>query len=152
MKTIFKIESWGDAHHPKAFDIFRMALGLYLVIKGSIFLMKGSDIRDLVINAGISSSSPKIDLIINAIIYIHICGGALILMGVFTRFTALIQIPIVFTALFFVNILSPYFHTELWISIVVLVMLVVFVITGSGPWSIDYLIRTSSDNKLTKML
>jgi uncharacterized membrane protein YphA (DoxX/SURF4 family) len=42
---------------------------------------------------------------------------------------------------FLVNITAPYVNSELWLSILVLAMLTVFIIFGSGPLSIDHLLK-----------
>ncbi len=83
--------------------------------------MRTSYIRNKVLDAGITNSSPLIMLIINVVTYMHLVGGILILPGLRTSTAALLQLPIVLSALFFVNILSSYFNTELWLSILVLI-------------------------------
>ncbi len=142
-----KIERWGNRHHPKLLDLVRMALGIFLIARGSIFLMRTSYIRDLVLDAGITSSSPLVLLIINVVTYVHLAGGILILLGLWTRAAALLQLPIVLSALFFVNILSSYFNTELWLSILVLILLLQFMVIGSGPWSMDSIIADAKSNR-----
>ncbi|RZL22174.1 MAG: DoxX family protein, partial [Pedobacter sp.] len=37
MKLLQKIQAWGDHHHPKWLDYFRILLGLILVWKGISF-------------------------------------------------------------------------------------------------------------------
>jgi uncharacterized membrane protein YphA (DoxX/SURF4 family) len=77
----------------------------------------------------------------------HVLGGGLIFLGLFTRLWALLQLPIVFGAVFFVNITAPYVNSELWLSILVLALLCVFVILGSGPLSLDRLLMKSKTNE-----
>jgi len=71
------------------------------------------------------------------IVFAHIIGGILITIGLFTRFAALIQIPILLAAVIFVNargeMLRPY--SELFLSLIVLLLLIYFLIAGNGPWS-----------------
>jgi hypothetical protein len=50
-------------------------------------------------------------------------------------------LPIVFGAVFLVNILSSFVNAELWLSILVLGLLMMYVIIGSGPLSLDRVIR-----------
>ena len=68
-------------------------------------------------------------------------GGPMILLGVFTRFACLIQLPILIGAVFLVNypkgFLSIGQHMELWMSILVLVGLLVFILFGAGRYSVD---------------
>ena len=37
MNQIQRLEHWGDTHHPKWMDIVRIALGLFLLLKGIEF-------------------------------------------------------------------------------------------------------------------
>jgi uncharacterized membrane protein YphA (DoxX/SURF4 family) len=69
--------------------------------------------------------------------------GLFILSGLFTRTCCIIQIPIVFIAVFFVNIQRIDKSTfELVLSIIVLILLVFFAIKGSGSLSADEFFRT----------
>jgi putative oxidoreductase len=141
MNITGKISNWGDLHHPKILDVIRMLLGLFLVTKGFIFLNDSAYLRYLVIeNRAISQSPEIITAIIYYVTYMHLLGGALIFLGLFTRLWALLQLPVVFAAVFFVNILSPFVNSELWLSILVLALLFLFVVIGSGPLSLDRLL------------
>jgi putative oxidoreductase len=138
MKLIYNLERWGDAHHPKILDLIRMLLGIFLVMKGSVFLLKYAFLRDLILQTGAIKQSPAlITFLIFYITYVHLVGGVLIFLGLFTRVAALLQLPIVFGAVFFVNILSSYVNSELWLSIMAMALLTLYVIIGSGPLSID---------------
>lgn len=148
MNIVEKIERWGDRHHPKLLDLVRMALGIFLIAKGSVLLMRTAAIHDQMLDAGIARSSPLVMLFINGVTYAYLAGGILILLGLWTRAAALLQLPLVLLALFFVNILSSYFNTELWMSILVLILLLQFMVIGSGPWSMDRMLtdaKTGSD-------
>ena len=77
------------------------------------------------------------------ITYINLLGGFLIAVGLFTRWASAIQIPILIGAIFFVNVkegmdVSNY---ELFLSIIVMILLIVFVIKGSGVISADEYFR-----------
>jgi len=136
-----KIETWGDTHHPKILDILRILLGCFLVLKGYAFLENEPYLRDIIIqNKVINFSADWIEVLIYYISYAHLVGGVLILLGLFTRLFSLIQIPIVFGAIFFVNIFKSDINSELWLSILTFGLLVMFIVLGSGPWSLDNLI------------
>jgi putative oxidoreductase len=138
MSVLNKIGVWGDSHHPRILDLIRMLLGLLLVIKGTDFLNNAAYLRDLVIeNQAIRRSPETITAIIYYVTYVHLVGGALIFLGLFTRLAAIFQLPIVLGAVFFVNIMNSYVNSELWLSILVLALLVLFMIIGSGPLSLD---------------
>lgn len=146
MNIIYKTRNWGNTHHPKIIDIIRMLLGLSLVVKGWVFLNNAAYLRYLLIeNKAIRQSPEIITALVYYTTYVHLVGGILIFLGLFTRVAALLQLPIVFAAVFFVNILSSYVNTELWFSILVLGLLVLFVVIGSGPLSLDRLLSDSKN-------
>ena len=76
-------------------------------------------------------------LVGHVIAFAHILGGVLLVLGMLTRFACLIQIPVLLGAIIFVNakqgIWTPF--SELWLSILVLLLLIYFLVIGNGPWS-----------------
>ncbi|HMH23143.1 MAG TPA: DoxX family membrane protein [Puia sp.] len=148
MNITNKVRHWGDLHHPKILDIIRMVLGVFLVVKGYIFLDNVAYLRYLLIeNKAIRQSPATLSALVYYVTYMHILGGGLIFLGLFTRLWALLELPIVLGAVFFVNITSPFVNSELWLSILVLVLLCLFVVIGSGPLSLDRLLIKSGMEK-----
>ncbi|HRI25499.1 MAG TPA: DoxX family protein [Ferruginibacter sp.] len=162
MNLIEKFEYWGDRHHPKWLDIIRIALGIFLCYKGVEFLRNTSDLITLMKN-----QSPfgefVIILLAHYVAFAHILGGLFLTIGMFTRAACLIQVPILIGAIVFVNInatkeaFSPY--SELFLSVIILLLLVYFMIIGNGPLSVkmppeehqkeheDYIRRIKEDEK-----
>ncbi|HLA57243.1 MAG TPA: DoxX family protein [Puia sp.] len=146
MKTFSKFRSWGDAHHPKMLDIIRMLVGLLLVVKGYVYFIHAAYIRDLIIeNKLINQSEDLISAIIFYTTYVQLVGGTMIFLGLLTRVASIFLLPIVFGAIFFVNILNPFFNAELWLSLLVMALLMLFIVIGSGPFSVDHFL--SSDKQ-----
>jgi putative oxidoreductase len=54
-----------------------------------------------------------------------------------------LELPILFGAVFLVNIAAPFVYSELWLSILSLALACLFVIIGSGPLSLDRLLLKS---------
>src|SRR5690606_4212115 len=83
----------------------------------------------------------KIDLFpviaVHYVAFVHIFGGFLIALGVLTRLSCLLQIPILLVAVFFVNLRQgfSYLNSELWLSLLSLILVIVFYIVGSGRFS-----------------
>ncbi len=99
MNVIHKIQFWGDSHHPKILDIIRMLLGLVLVAKGMAFLSNAASLRDLIIdNEKVDQPQDLVTAIIYYVTYVHLVGGALIFLGLFTRLASIFQLPIVLGA------------------------------------------------------
>ena len=145
MNITHKLSAWGDRHHPKILDIIRMLLGAFLAFKGIVFFNNAGYLRDLILEKeAVNQPAGLITAIIYYVTYIHILGGGLIFLGLYTRLWALLNFPIVFGAVFLVNITSPYVNSELWLSILVLALLCLFMIIGSGPLSLDRLLLRSN--------
>jgi uncharacterized membrane protein YphA (DoxX/SURF4 family) len=75
--------------------------------------------------------------------FAHLVGGLFIAMGLVTRVAILFQLPILIGAVFFINPQRGFYseNAELWSSIIVLLLLIFFLIWGSGKLSVDHLIR-----------
>ena len=136
MTLIHRIQHWGDTHHPKWIDIIRMALGVFLCYKGYTFIQDMSSVMGL-LSSQFSFGSFTMMLLGHLIAFAHILGGVLLVLGMLTRFACLIQIPILIGAIIFVNLNQGLWQpfSELWISILVLLLLIYFLIVGNGPWS-----------------
>jgi uncharacterized membrane protein YphA (DoxX/SURF4 family) len=137
MNLLQRFEYWGDRHHPKWMDIVRIALGIFLCYKAIDFLNNMSDLVNLMSHKTSFGSFTYI-LAGHYAVFAHLLGGILLIFGVLTRFACLIQIPVLLGAIFFVgsngDMLRPY--SELFLSILVLLLLIYFLIAGNGPWSV----------------
>ena len=137
MNLLQRLEQWGNNHHPKWMDIVRIALGIFLCYKGVDFLLNMSKLINLMSNRT-SFGSFVFILAGQYVVFAHITGGIFLILGLFTRFACLIQMPILLGAVIFVNssrdMLQPY--SELFLSILVLLLLIYFLIAGNGPWSV----------------
>src|ERR1700744_4287439 len=146
MSVFHRISFWGDAHHPKVLDIIRILLGLLLVVKGVSFLTNSAYLRDIIIeNEAVNQPQSLITAIIYYVTYVHLVGGALICLGLFTRLACIFQIPVLLGAVFFVNIMHSLVNSELWLSILALGLVVLFTVMGSGPISLDAYLPGVSD-------
>ena len=146
MNLIHKIEKWGDSHHPKFLDIIRIALGIFLLLKGLGFMDNTANLKSMIENQpDISIPSGILMALVYYVTFVHLVGGTLIALGILTRFSAIMQIPVVFGAVFFINILQSPFNTDLPSSVAALIFLVVFAVIGSGKLSLEnYLVNENN--------
>ena len=130
-----KFKEWTNSHNPKWLALFRVALGATLLLRGVSFLNDPSKFGTLIVDNGLGDYQ---DLLQNTIPWIHIGGGFLIMIGLFTRFASFIQIPVLLGAVFFVTSKRGLFkaETDFSFSIIILLLALVFLVEGSGPLSL----------------
>ncbi|SIT76962.1 DoxX family protein [Pontibacter indicus] len=138
-QDMHRIEHWADTHHPVWVDFVRMALGIFLFVKGVMFIQDTEALQNIMRDSQFQWVSFGMA---HYVAFAHLVGGLLIAMGLVTRIAILFQIPILLGAVFFINPQRGFYseNTELWSSIVVLILLFVFLILGSGRLSVDNLI------------
>ena len=132
MKLVSNIEDWADAHHPKWLDIIRILLGLVLIAKGISFI-RDTDLMSALLfesNAQLRSMA-----FAHYVIGVQIVAGVMFTFGLLTRVAAFFQIPILVTAIFYMDVTKEFFviSSELPYLILVLSLVVFFFIYGSGP-------------------
>jgi putative oxidoreductase len=137
MNLLQRLEYWGDRHHPRWMDIVRIALGIFLCYKGVDFISHMSDLVGIMYDN--TSTAPFFYILAgHYAAAAHILGGIFLILGVMTRLACLIQIPVLLGAIFFLStnkeMLRPY--SELFLTILVLLLLIYFLIAGNGPWSV----------------
>lgn len=142
MNNLQQLKNWGDQHHPKWMDIVRIALGIFLCYKGFEFLYNMSAMMNLM-NNQVPFGSFMLIIVGHYIVFAHLVGGFLLTLGLLTRFACLIQLPILIGAIFFINasneLMRPF--SELFLSIIVLVLLIYFLVVGNGPWSFNWFVE-----------
>lgn len=128
-----RIHQWQWIHNSAGFDIIRMFLGAVLLIRGIWFAVDNETMLAL-------AGARAVDWTMYYAIAAHIIGGLLLLIGLFTRLAAGVQIPILVVAVFFVDI-SQGFATanqSLELSSLVLMLLSSILLFGAGKWSLDF--------------
>jgi len=127
---------WIDDHRGGALDIIRTYLGGGLLARGLLFAASANGVRVL---AGGETVSSLPTAVVVYVIAAHVVGGALLTVGLYTRLAALVQLPVLLGAVFLVHLhdglLSA--NQSLEFSALVLFLLVVVSIFGSGRWSAD---------------
>ncbi|MYF63939.1 MAG: DoxX family membrane protein [Rhodothermaceae bacterium] len=144
-----KFDAWLDEYREIAFDLIRIYLGIGLFARGILFLFDASTLVALLPEGAPAWLSESwVHLFVAGF---HMVGGLLITTGFWTRIAALSQVPILFGAVFLSlgSLFSA--NQSLELSSLVLFMLLLVVICGSGDWSVDRLIG-STPNDLRQLL
>ena len=147
MGLIHNINTWSNKHNPKWLVALRVVLGLSLFIKGFSFIQNSVILSTVIAQTSIIQKAPWLVFFIP---WVHILGGSLIIVGLFTRFSSLVQIPILFVAVFFVNASYGFLSGEsnLGFSIIVLVLLLIFFVEGGGPLSLDHYFFVNTNEQI----
>ena len=129
---------------PRWLTILRVSLGLILFWKGITFIRDSSDLQLLLQRMSIGVVDKNSQVIAFIITYVNLLGGLFITVGLFTKTSSIIQIPILIGAVFFVNTKNGLNQStgELILSAIVLVLLILFAIKGSGVLSADEYFRS----------
>ena len=147
MSVITNVEGWGNAHRPGWLDLFRIILGVFITFKGIEFMMNFDNLQTVVGSATVVFTGASVA---HYVVFAHVLGGPLIVVGLFTRAMCLIQIPILIGAIVFVNAPAGFMsvgnHMELEVSIAVLLATIIFVIFGAGKFSIDEMRRHDNEH------
>jgi putative oxidoreductase len=136
---------WFLNHRSWCMDLVRMYLGVGLFAKGLAFLAHREELVQTMVDHDIVWSGMALA---HFVILTHIFGGLLMAVGMGTRIGALIQIPNLIGATFFVNWSGGLwgFAEELRFSALVLFLLIMFVWYGAGPLSIDARLERSGED------
>lgn len=134
-KTSLKQPAW--------LTVVRIILGLILFWKGIVFIRDTELLKSLIVETGIGIFSKNSEVLTFIVAYLTLLCGLFILCGLFTRTSSIVQIPILFIAVFFINSKNISVSTlEFILSIIVFVLLILFAIKGSGVLSADEFFRT----------
>src|SRR5215207_6625557 len=132
--------AWADARREYWLDCVRIYLGLGLFARGLLLITNTSPgyFVDLLQRSGQSWITNG--LLLHFVMVAHFVGGLLLTIGFLTRVAALVQIPILFGAVFLIHRQDGLFALgqSLEFSALVLFLLCVFVVSGAGKLSLDH--------------
>lgn len=122
--------------------LIRVAVGLVLIAKGISFFHDSTTLEKMIHDKGWGIFENNAQTIAVLITYINLLGGVFIATGLFTRWIAILQIPLLIGAVIF-NMQEgiSFSNTEFILSAITLLLLCVFVVKGSGPISADEFFR-----------
>jgi uncharacterized membrane protein YphA (DoxX/SURF4 family) len=124
-----------DARYTYFHFALRLVTGLLLLLKGIYFVSHSQQLEAIIRG---SSAASAVTFLVGYITFAHMFGGAFIMLGLLTRVAVVLQIPILLAAMYY-NLAPNAFGTgaELLLSIVVFILLIYILLTGSGTVSMD---------------
>ncbi|MEX1056079.1 MAG: DoxX family protein, partial [Rhodothermales bacterium] len=138
MSAFLKLSRWVESHRDAAFDLLRMYVGIGLFVRGVLFVVRPEVYTAMI--AGAETSWMASTALMYFVAAVHIIGGGMMAIGLFTRLAALVQLPIIAGAVFMIHLQGGLFSASqsLEFSALVLILLVLVFLHGSGRWSVDH--------------
>ncbi|KDN56194.1 DoxX family protein [Flavobacterium seoulense] len=134
MNHVKELNKWANAHSYFTLDLVRIALGVFLFVKGVHFITNIPYLVDLI------SPIDKIGggmFLIHYITPAHMIGGIMIAFGLLTRWAIIAQLPILIGAVL-VNFMGEMHSESLFLALATLAVCIFFLFYGSGKNSADY--------------
>ena len=128
---------WANAHTNIGFDLLRITLGVFLIVKGVEFM---SNTEEMTTVMEPFKNWPASWLILHYIPFAHFAGGFFIIIGLLTRWAVIIQFPLLIGAIL-TNFLGEMNSTNLILALVTLLVCIFFFFYGSGKHSADYYLK-----------
>lgn len=137
MNALSRWREWVENHRAEALDLVRFYLGVALFVRGLLFLTNSEAYLALMPEGGPDFLVSGVML--HYVALAHLGGGLFLSLGLLTRIAALVQVPVLIGAVFHVHGSSGLFEGDqsFELAALVLFLLAVFSIWGSGPWSLD---------------
>ncbi|APG60006.1 DoxX family protein [Christiangramia salexigens] len=137
MLSIRTLNKWANAHTYYWLDLLRIALGVFLFLKGIQFISQSNTLLELIKPL---QNFGGIMIVVHYVAPAHLVGGLLIAFGLLTRWALIAQLPILIGAILinFVGVMNPGNLIE---ALVVFVFTIFFMFYGSGKHSIDYYLK-----------
>lgn len=137
MISVKSLNKWANAHTYYFIDVLRIALGVFLFIKGINFISQTETLIELIKPLeGYGGSK----LTVHYVAFAHLIGGVLIAVGLLTRWAILVQLPIIIGAILinFIGVMQP---GRLFEASIILILSLFFLFYGSGKHSTDYYMK-----------
>jgi putative oxidoreductase len=140
MKDLHRTNHWIKTHGDLALDLVRMYLGVGLIVKAVYFMGHSDYLLQLMQDMGSMWFAPAI--LVHYVVLAHLCGGICLVLGLFTRTAAIVQLPILLSALLYIHmprmITSVESREGAEFAGLVLFLLILLSIYGAGRWSMDH--------------
>lgn len=134
MNRITKLNKWANTHTNIVTDALRIVFGAFIFYKGFFFLNETEYLSEVL---GHSDTEGIYFILVHYVALAHLCGGFFIAIGLITRLSALMQLPILLGAVLvnFTGIMNTFNLTEALVSLATCCF---FIVYGSGKHSADY--------------
>ena len=89
---------WSHTYQSYLLLVARIVLGVVLLLKGIFFISHAQHLRELILQSRFAAA---VGFFTAYVTFAHLFGGVFIIIGLFTRIAALLQVPVLLGAIFF---------------------------------------------------
>jgi putative oxidoreductase len=140
METVNNWNRWANSHTNYFTDALRILFGVFIIYKG-VFFLDQTDYLDNLLKS--ISGKGTYFILVHYVALVHLCGGFFIVIGLLTRWCALLQLPVLIGAVL-INFIGEMNLSNLIQASLGLVLCCFFVYYGSGRHSIDFNLKLHS--------
>jgi putative oxidoreductase len=136
-----RFQHWNHTHQSLLLFIVRIVLGLILLLKGLFFISHALQLKEMILESRFAAGVGFLAVYITVA---HLFGGVFLILGLLTRIAAIIQIPVLLGALFFIlpQQGGASFGSDFIFSFLVLLALIYLLWKGAGELSMDEYLKT----------
>lgn len=135
MAQSHSLPRWMYSYRTVFFTLFRAVLGLLLFVKGIYFVFNHQYLGEMIEETQFHLNS---NLFAYVISIVHLVGGAFIALGLLTRISIILQLPVLLGAVIFnMQARTSGSMFELFLAVFILALLIYYLIKGPGKISMD---------------
>ncbi len=135
--SVKSLNKWANAHTNYWFDFMRIALGVFLIYKGSSFITNTAEFDGIIASTKLYTGGM---ISFHYIATAHLMGGIMLVFGLLTRWVIISQLPILIGAIL-VNFFGMMNLNNLILAIITFGVCIFFLFYGSGKHSADYFFK-----------
>src|SRR4051812_11482770 len=99
MGSTTRFLSWNYTHQSYLLLLVRIALGVILLIKGIYFISHAQLLKELILESRFATG---VGFLAAYTTFAHLFGGVFLILGLLTRWAAVLQVPVLLGAIFFI--------------------------------------------------
>lgn len=131
---------WTHTYQSYLLLLARIILGMVLILKGLFFISHAELLKEMILGSRFAAG---VGFFAAYVTFAHLFGGVFIILGLFARIAALLQVPVLLGAIFFIlptqNMTD--FGSDFILSLVVLGLLIYILRSGPGTISMDHYLK-----------
>ena len=134
MDRVKSLNKWANAHTSYPLDLLRIALGIFLFMKGTSFITNSQQLNDVF--STLSNFTGGM-FVFHYVAAAHMVGGIMIVFGLLTRWAIWAQLPILIGAVA-INFIGEMHVENMIAAFLTLLLCIFFLVFGGGKHSADY--------------